>query len=325
MSSDAPALTVVLVTADRFATLRRTVRHLHEQDERARIELLLVGPDPTSFRDLEPDAVAGFASCHTFAGGPIREAERALAIGVAAATAPIVALLENHVYPEPGWAGAILRAHQGPWAAVGSIVRNANPATATSWVEHFFSYAFDDETAPGGEVMRVSRNNSTFKRAVLTPFGDRLPNVLARDGGLLEELRGCGGRFYLEPQARLQHLNTSRIWPTLTLRLLSARASAATRWRTGGWSLSRRALYVVGSPSFPLLRLRALWPRLRIHPQRHQFPRIAPLLAVALVIDAFGQALGFALGAGNSAERAGRYDLDRHPYLCAADSARFAE
>lgn len=325
MNPDAPELTVVLVTADGYATLRRTVRHLREQTGRERIELLLVGPTEASFADLEPDTLSDFANWRLLAAGPIHEVERALAIGVFAARAPVVALLENHVYPEPGWAAAILRAHRGPWSAVGSIIQNANPATAVSWAEHFLTYGFHDESSRGGEVARVSRNNGTFKREALLTFGDRLPDALARDGGLLDALKQQGHRFFLESQARLPHLNPSRLMPIFVLRVLSARAAAATRSRSEGWSPLRRLLYVAACPLFPALRLRALWSRLRSHPQRRVLPRVAPLLVLTLVLDAFGQALGFALGAGKSAQRAGVYDLDRLPYLCAADRARFAE
>lgn len=52
-------------------------------------------------------------------------------------------------------------------------------------------------------------------------------------------------------------------------------------------------------------------------------PVIAPLLALALVLDAVAQATGFAFGAGRSAVKAGLYDLDREPHLDAADRARF--
>ena len=199
-----------------------------------------------------------FAGWSTLAAGPIREAERALGTGAAAARAPVVALLENHVYPDPEWAAAVLAAHRGPWAAVGSVIDNANPATATSWVEHLLSYGFHDSSIPGGEVPRVSRNNVVFKRSVLAAFGERLPDAMARDGGLLEAVRHDGGRYYRESAARLAHLNVSRLLPMLTLRVFSARASAATRARIEGWPLSKRWLYVLASPSFPLLRLRAL-------------------------------------------------------------------
>ena len=45
---------------------------------------------------------------------------------------------------------------------------------------------------------------------------------------------------------------------------------------------------------------------------------------MSLLLDAYGQALGFAFGAGNSANRAGRYDLFRFAHLSAADRERFA-
>jgi hypothetical protein len=84
-------------------------------------------------------------------------------------------------------------------------------------------------------------------------------------------------------------------------------------------------LYVAASPLFPLLRVRALWPRLKKPPLRRELPRIAPLLLLALIVDAVGQAAGFALGEGHSALTAGRYDLDREPYLTASDRARFMQ
>jgi hypothetical protein len=325
MNVAAPELTVIMATPQRCATLRRPLRFLQQQTNRERIELILLGAEDSSFDDLDPALVAGFARCHKMAVGPIEEVERAFAPGIAAATAPVVALLENHVYPEPSWGEAIVRAYQGPWTVVGCVISNANLATATSWVEHLLSYVFHDELAPTGEVERVSRNNTTFRREALIAFGDRLPDVLARDGGLMEELKRRGARFYREPQARLSHLNPSLMGSMLRLRLHSARASASTRARTGGWSLGRRLLYVAASPLFPLLRIRALWTRLWSPPVRQVLARITPLLLLALLVDAVGQAQGFAFGEGNSALTAGRYDLDREPYLTAADRAEFME
>lgn len=312
-----------MATPGRCATLRRPLRFLQEQTNRGQIELILLGPDECAFEDLEPALVEGYARCLTLSVGPIKEVERAFAPGIEAATAPVVALLENHVYPVPGWGEAIVRAYSGPWTVVGCVITNANPATATSWVEHMMSYIFHDELAPAGEVERVSRNNTTYRREALTRFGNRLPDVLTRDGGLMEKLKQSGARFYREPRARMAHLNPSRAGSMLRLRLHSARASSSTRARTGGWSLARRLLYVAASPLFPLLRIRALWSRLCSPPVAQELFRISPLLLLALLVDAVGQALGFAFGAGNSARIAGEYDLDRAPYLTASDRAEF--
>ena len=321
----APELAVVLVTPSAGRILRGTLRSLREQTVHDRIEIILVGPDPGSFDDLEAAETAGFAGKRTIAAGAILETERALGMGAALARAPVVALLENHVYPDPGWAAAILEAHRGPWAAVGSVIDNANPDSATSWVEHLMSYGFHDSSMPGGERARVSRNNLVFKRSVLDGFGARLPEALARDGGLLEEVQRAGGRFYRETGARLAHLNVSLLVPMLTLRIYSARARAATRARTEGWAPPKRLLYVLASPAFPLLRLRALLPRIRSRSGPRVPGSIWPLLAVTLLFDAFGQAIGFAAGAGRSAERAGHFDLDRHRYLSRVDRAQFAD
>jgi hypothetical protein len=325
MSPETPQLTVIMATPGHWATLKRPLRFLHDQTNRDKIELILLGPVEEAFRGLDPDLVSGYARCLTLPVGPIEEVERAFAPGIEAATAPVVALLENHVYPVPGWGAAVVNAYRGPWSVVGCVITNANRATATSWVEHMLSYIFHDECAPTGEVPRVSRNNTTYRRERLTAFGDRLPDVLARDGGLMEELKRQGARFYREPGAQMAHLNPSRTGSMLRLRLHSARASSSTRARTGGWSVARRWLYVAASPSFPFLRLRALWPRLWSPPVRQELLRISPLLILALGVDAVGQALGFALGEGDSARIAGIYDLDRAPYLTASDRAEFME
>jgi hypothetical protein len=318
-----PVLSILISTPALSATLVRPLRFLQRQTIRDRIELILLAPSETTFEDLDPALIEGYAVVKTLAVGSIATVEECFAPGIEAATSPVVALLENHVYPEPGWAEAIVRAHEGAWTIVGGAISVANPATATSWVEHLMSYVFHDELAPTGEVQRVSRNNSTFKRHALLAFGDRLDRVLQRDGGLMEELRSRGARSFRSPEARLYHLNPSKISALLNLRVHSARASASTRARVASWSGARRFLYVLASPLFPLLRLKALWPRLVVPPVRTRIFRVAPLLLLALLVDAFGQALGFSLGSGKSAAIAARYDLDRAPYLTAADRAEF--
>lgn len=323
MSHSAPDLTVILSVPEKSATLARPLRFLARQACRDRIELILIGPGNDTFDDVDPALLQGYADCRTLAIGPIDEVERTFAPGIEAASAPVVALLENHVYPDPQWATAILEAHKGPWDVVGCIISNANTDTATSIVEHLLSYIFHDDGAPVGEVERVSRNNTTYKRDALMAFGERLPDSLARDGGMMEELKARGARFYRAGEARLAHLNPSRMGAMLNLRLHSARASSATRARTSGWGPARRMVYVLASPVFPLLRLRALWPRLSRPPIREDLLRITPLLLLALLVDAVGQAAGFALGEGNSALKAGRYDLDREPFLTVADRKEF--
>lgn len=308
-----PDLSVILVTPHRFAPLRRTVRHLREQSVVGRIELILLGPEDDSFDDLDPAEVTPFAGIRTLAVGPVETVERAYPRGIRIARGSVVALLENHVYPDPDWAESILEAHEGPWAAVGSVHRNALPANPVSWTEHLLTYGMHDEATPGGEVSAIARNNPTFKRSLFDDFGDELGDVLSRDGGFQAELRRRGHRFFRQQHAQLEHLSPSLLRGSF-FRFHSARAWAATRARTGGWSSSRRLGYTLASPIFPLLRLRALWPVLRHGLRGLRLPRVLPMLGLGLLIDAAGQACGYVLGPGSSVEKIAGSDLDRLPW-----------
>lgn len=328
--TSSPALSVLTVTPSTFAVVRRTVRFLREQTMVDRIELILIGPDPAAWDDMGADELEGFHSWRCIAAGPIDEIEIGFTAGLDAVRAPIVALLENHVFCAPDWAESIVHSHEGPWSAVGSLIRNANRDSMASWVEHFLTYGFHDVGTPGGETRRIARNNSTYKTSIFREddFGGpgvKAQDLLRRDGVLLGVMRTKGHRFFRDVEAQMDHLNPSKAFAVLRMRIPSARAAADTRARTAGWSRPRRWMYVAASPVFPVLRLRALWPVLRRHPDRPPLLRLAPLFALALLADAVGQATGFAFGAGSAARDTGFYDLDRRMFLTASDRALFVD
>ena len=326
----APALSVLTVTPSTFAVVRRTVRFLRVQTMVDRIELVLIGPDAAAWEDMRSDELDGFHSWRLVAAGPIEEIEVGFTAGIDAVRAPIVALLENHVFCAPEWAESIVHSHEGPWAAVGSLIRNANRESMASWVEHFLTYGFHDVGTPGGETRHIARNNSTYKTSIFREEdfgapGVKAEDLLTRDGGLLGVMQAMGHRFYRDIGARMEHLNPSKASAVLRMRIPSARAAADTRARIAGWSKARRWMYVAASPLFPALRLRALWPVLRRHPDRPSLLRLAPLLSLALLADALGQATGFLFGAGSAARDTGFYDLDRRMFLTASDRALFVD
>src|SRR5580704_3232009 len=125
------ALSVVIATPDNYETIRLTMRHLEAQTSRHLIEIVVVGPAEQSIRP-PAEHLQGFHSHQLIAIGTVTSIGRANAAGVRHARAPLVALAEDHCFPEPGWAQALINAHQGPWAVVGPVVRNANPATTVS-------------------------------------------------------------------------------------------------------------------------------------------------------------------------------------------------
>ncbi len=106
-------LSVVLVTPSDFANIRRTMRHLRAQTIAAQLELILVAPSTMAIADQTADELAGFGRVEIVTVGPIANVDEAAAAGVHCATTPIVALVEDHAYPEAGWAAALVAAIPG--------------------------------------------------------------------------------------------------------------------------------------------------------------------------------------------------------------------
>jgi predicted dehydrogenase len=316
IGADLNRIAVVVVTPDSFGTIRRTVRHLRAQTVRDRIELILVGPTGEDLRDRDASDIDGFASVLDIAVGSIDNVDKAAAHGVFASRAGVVALVEDHAYPEPEWAEALLDAHKGPWAAVGSVVLNANPESSLSWTNLLLAYGSWVEPVERGETRSVSRHNISFKRSALAAYGRDLIEMMGRDGGLLQRMLARGDRFYLEPRARIRHANPSRLSATLTLRLNGGRLSGATRARVERWSIAKRMAYVAGAPLFPFLRARLLRRKISA---AGLFPRAFPSIVMGLALDGIGQAIGFLLGAGDTARKLADFEVDRLRHVTAAD------
>lgn len=320
-----PDISVILVVPDGFEPTRRTVQCLRAQTVRDRIELILVGPTDAALRELDPPETAGFFDVRTVAAGLIENVDKAVLHGVRVATAPVVALLEDHAFPEPTWAEALLRAHLGPWSAVGAVVLNANPDSLLSWVNFLVSYGSWSEPVEWGETGMVSGHNLAFKRAVLAEYGNDLEGLLGREGGLLGELRAKGHRFYLEPEARYYHVNPSLLSSTAELRFNSGRLYGAERAARGRWSLSRRLLYVAGGPLIPFVRFRRIRREL-FAAGRHKrlVPRVFPALLLGLALDAAGQMVGYLIGAGRAESTMASFEVDRMRHLTERDRLRLA-
>ena len=315
-SDGAPALSVVLVTKDSFATIRKTVSHLRAQTVREAIELVVVAPSRSALA-LDHGLVNGFA-CHTVVEvGVVVTIGAANAAGIGRARARIVALAEDHCFPDPAWAESLIRTHTGPWVAVGPAVRNANPATAVSWADLFIGYGPWLEPVAAGEVEFLPGHNTSYKRGALLDYGDRLESLLGAETVLHWDLRSKGHRLYLEPAARVAHTNFS-LWSSwIPVQFLSGRVFAGTR-RTGMSPLTR-AVYVLGSPLIPLVRLVRLARAARAPELRSRFLRYLPAIAAGLVLDAAGQMVGYALGAGDSPRELARYEFRRIDHLTARD------
>jgi hypothetical protein len=314
-TSSSPDLSVVVVGASGMATIGRTLGCLRAQTAADRIEVLIVTP---SAGEIDRDALGAgrFAALRAVEVGPITRRGHAAAAGIREATAPVVALLEDHSYPEPGWAAALLAAHTQPWAGVGPSVENANPGTAISRVTFWFSFAAMSGPQEAGTRTLLPWHNTAYKREILTGYGERLGPLLAWEGDLQDDLLARGHQLYLAPAARTHHLQGSAFTAALGIHFQCGRilgGQHAEKERLPWW---RRAAYAAAMPVLPLVHIRRAAPELhRMGVTTRDMVADGPTLLTMLAAMAIGEAVGYLSGVGDATDRLQRYDLYRAAHL----------
>lgn len=318
-SAGAPAVSVVLVTRDGLGPLQRTLASLRAQTVAESVEPVVVaidGPpvDPAAaeFRGLATPRCVRSADDGL---GP------ALAAGVAAARAEIVALGEDHAFPSPTWAERTVAAHEGGATAVGPALENANPSSVASWTNFLLAYGSWARPVTGGAADELPAHNSSYRRDALLALGERLGAALAREGALYPALRASGGPLRLEPSVVVAHENPSRLASTAVLRFNAGRLYAARRAVRERWNRPRRLLYVAGAPLIPPLRLARFLRDLRCRGLDMR-PRVVAGLVLGTALDGAGQLVGFAAGSGNALGRLEAFELGRVRHLRRGDRPR---
>jgi hypothetical protein len=327
LSTAAPDLSVVLVT-DSLRTSARTLRHLRAQTAAGRLELLLIVERGTPV-DLEDRALAGFWGVQLVEVDSIDSHASAREPGIRVARAPVVALAENHAYHAPGWAEGLIAAHRAPWVAVGPGVSNANPSYAVSWANFLLDYGPWFEPDQGRELEDLPGHNSSYKRELLCSYDSkRLRELLESETFLHADLRSRGHRLWLEPAARIGHVNVSG--PSAWFRERVAGGQRFAGARSARWSWLRRLGFVAGSPLIPLVRLVRIVPIWRRAATRHRLPRwLLPALLFSLTASALGELRGYLTGSGDAMCRLSLIELDREKFLRpdelpALDQGRFS-
>ncbi len=305
-----PALTVILPTLDAFDSIRTTVQRISAQTVAGVIELMICAPVAARVQ-FGGDDVATLHSVRVLEFGELHSTGPLRAHAIREAAAPIVAFAEDHCYPYPDWAAALLAAHEETHAAVGPAVYNANPETATSWADLYLGYG--RWLAPGrrAEVELLPGHNSSYKRDVLIGYGEELDRLMEAETVLLWDLRRNGHTLLFEPAARVDHTNFSRFGVFLDVQWHLGRVFGATR--AAHWSKFRRAAFAAAAPLIPLVRVGHII-RAGFHNgfSVGRFVATLPVLLVGLAVDCVAQATGVLCGPAGSVDRLSAYEFHRN-------------
>jgi len=309
-----PAMSVILATPDCYETIRNTIGHLRTQTVNDQLEIIIVVPFARSL-DLNESEMSEFCQFRVVEVGPFTSIGSANAKGIRRASAPIVALAEDHTFPASGWAEALIAAHRHAWAAVGPVMCNPNdPKKVVAWADILIG--FGEYLAPrqSGVVERLPGNNSSYKREVLLDYGPQLETMMENETLLQKDLQQKGHQLYLESAAQVSHLNFERVVSFLTLKYLSGRIFGAARAR--GWSFFYRMFYACGTPLIPLVRYwryKKHWDSLR---KRCKLPwGVIPMAWCGLLVSATGEMIGCCFGVGHAVEKRKKFQFHRLQHL----------
>ncbi|HST25212.1 MAG TPA: glycosyltransferase [Gaiellaceae bacterium] len=219
------------------------------------------------------------------------------AAGVFAASAPIVALIEDHCLVSPTWAELLTSAHAAGHEVAGGPIRNVATGRVRDWAAFFCEYSAVMEPMPHGPVPGLPGMNVSYGRKALAAIDD-----LLREGRwetwLHPRLQQRGFELWCEPDAVVEHDKGFELGEFLSQRYHYSRSYAGMRNPELG---PRRFLYALGTPLLlPLLywrMARAVFSRRRL---RKEFLVATPLVLGYVTVWAFGESIGYAFGGGRS-------------------------
>ena len=228
MSRRTPAISVVIPTRGRPASLERAARSLFRQTgvDLALIELVIIDNDAA--RSAEPAAMALAAEAPfplQYLCEPTPGVASARNTGVTAAKAPLIAFLDDDEEASAGWLAALTEARaQFDADVVFGPVRGCAPdevRTHRAYLERFFSRQGPDR------AQLLDRHfgcgSSLIRKGALpdpaAPFALAQNHIGGEDDMLFLQMRGRGARFAWAPLAWvLEHPEPSRLNLGYTLR-----------------------------------------------------------------------------------------------------------
>lgn len=219
------------------------------------------------------------------------------AAGVFAATAPVVALIEDHCLVAPGWANRLEAAQADGHQVAGGPIRNVVTTRIRDWAAFFCEYSAVMEPMPRGPVAGLPGMNVSYGPEALAAIDD-----LLREGRwetwLHPRLQQRGFDLWCEPDAIVEHDKDFDLGEFLSQRYHYSRSYAGMRNPDLG---ARRVLYALGTPLLiPLLYVRMARNVFGRRRARRQFLLATPLVLLYTVVWAYGEAVGYAFGGGRS-------------------------
>ena len=252
MSQGPYRLTAVVLMPRGFNELAAILSCLAAQTLASDLEVVLVHT-PAGRATIDRAVFAGFGAFTSVEVPAVPTVASGFVAGAAKARAPIVALIEDHVFLHPQWAEWVTAAHAGPCAAVAPRMRNGNPMSATSWANFLICFGDSFSIDAPAPIESGPGHNTSYKRAVLEQYRDELERLYQSERMFHFRLRSDGHTILAEPRAELAHVNISILREALAHAFLGGVLFG--EYRAKRMALGEKIARSLGAPLVPALRL----------------------------------------------------------------------
>ena len=291
-----PRISVVVASKVGAPFVDYCLTSLAEQSRTQNAEIIVVAAGESSYAARLAEDYPWAQVIHSTQATQIPAMRR---VGVEAARAPYVAIIEEHCSAAPDWlAKALAALESGPYGAAGGPIVDYDYGRLRDWVVYFLEYHGALPPAPQGETTNLNDANIAYPRQVLVEHLD-----LLNDGywpmTLHPTLLGKGVKMLSAPDMIVHHRGPFNFGYYLGQRFLFSRAYAGVRANTQ--PATRRFAYIVLAPLVPFMMLARISSIvLRKGRRIPQFLATLPLLTVALVVMVAGEWLGCVAGPGDA-------------------------
>lgn len=275
-------LSLILAAMDSYQEIKDVLAHVERQTIRDQCEVVVVCGTLGRLNDKD-GSLQNSDTLQVIEGGAEIQIHEARAIGIRASRCACVATLEDHCFPEPGWAEALLARLEEGWTGVGPVFSPANPHTSVAQAMHLVCYGQWLAPMASRAISFIAGHNSAYQRKVLIERGDRLALDMAVPSAMQVELRAQGHRLYLEGAALVRHWDAA-VWQGVPVTLVALGRVIGFR-RALRWGWGKKLLAGFAVPAVAGVRwLRAVtaWWRGK---KRYQFSWGTPFFAAIMAVQ----------------------------------------
>lgn len=289
-----PALSVVVPSVNGWGDLEGCLAALEREGAGTALQVLVVERCGASVRER---VAARFPWVQPLPVGPEVSIPQMRALAFDRATAPSVAVIEDHVLVPPGWARALLLARESA-AVVGGGVRNSATGSLLDWAAFLCEYSHLLPPLPAGASDWVTGNNTVYDRALLESHRE-VTHAGRWENFLHDTLRGEGVALVCRPDIVVDHKKHYTFGEYFSQRYLYARSYAGARVADAP-PLHRLAFGLAAFALPPLLLWRTVSRTMRKQVDRKLVWQTVPLTALFVCAWGAGEVMGYWFGAGDS-------------------------